>query len=176
MSTDVLFVSSTGNTAAVAGEIFKALPSPSKDIHELGRSVCDNDSDCYFIGFWVNRGSANIEVLDFLSGLHGKKIALFGTCGMGNTEAYYRKIEHRILAFLPDDNQFYGSFFCQGKMPIRVRQKYELLLDSDHRDMAQQGILNFDQALFHPSQKDYENAASFARITYEKMLKEATIS
>ena len=35
MNTQVLYVSGTGNTAAVAKEIFQALPSSSKDIQEL---------------------------------------------------------------------------------------------------------------------------------------------
>lgn len=38
--------------------------------------------DIYFIGFWTDRGSASVEVLDYLGSLQGKKIALFGTCGM----------------------------------------------------------------------------------------------
>lgn len=176
MNIKVLYVTGTGNTASVAKEIFQAIPSRCKDILELEYAIGDYSPDCFFIGFWANRGSANVEVLDFLSGLHRKKVAFFGTCGMGNSPEYYIELEHRVLAFLPEDNEFYGSFFCQGKMPIRVREKYEQMLDSGNPKLARQLIQNFDQALFHPSQEDFEKAAVFAKNTYEKMLKEASLS
>lgn len=176
MNTKVLYVSGTGNTAAVAKAIFQALPSASKDIQELEHAMGESSADCFFIGFWANCGSANVEVLDFLSELHGKKIALFGTCGMGNSPEYYAQIEHRVLAFLPEDNTFYGSFFCQGKMPIRVRDKYEQMLGGERQALVRQLIQNFDEALFHPSQEDFRKAAAFAKDTYEKMLKEAPLS
>lgn len=77
MNTEVIYVSGTGNTAAVAKEIFQALPSSPKDIQELDRARNPLSADCYFIGFWANRGTASVEVLDFLSELHGKKVAFF---------------------------------------------------------------------------------------------------
>lgn len=176
MNTKVIYVSATGNTASVAREIFKALPSSSKDIQELNYVMDRDNTDCYFIGFWVNRGSANMEVLNFLSELHGKKVAFFGTCGMGNSPEYYADIEQRVLAFLPEDNEYFGNFFCQGKMPIRVRRKYEQMQSSDRQDIAQRLIQNFDEALFHPSREDFEKASLFAKTTYKKMLKEAPLS
>lgn len=30
--------------------------------------------DIYFIGFWTDRGSASVEVLDYLGSLQGKKL------------------------------------------------------------------------------------------------------
>ena len=169
MNTQVLYVSGTGNTAAVAKEIFQALPSSSKDIQELDRAKNPLSADCYFIGFWANRGTASVEILDFLSELHGKKVALFGTCGMGNSPEYYAEVEKKVRAFLPDDNQYFGSFFCQGKMPIRVREKYESMLGGERDQLATRLIKNFDEALFHPSGEDFRNAASFARTAFKNM-------
>ena len=169
MNTQVLYVSGTGNTAALAKEIFQALPSSPKDIQELDRARNALSAECYFIGFWANRGTASVEVLDFLSELHGKKVALFGTCGMGNSPEYYAELENKVRAFLPDDNEYFGSFFCQGKMPIRVREKYERMLGTGHDQLAGQLIKNFDEALFHPSAEDFQKAASFARNISKKM-------
>ena len=99
MNTQVLYVSGTGNTAAVAKEIFQALPSSSNDIQELDHAKNPLSADCYFIGFWANRGTANVEILDFLSELHGKKVALFGTCGMGNSPEYMLLNHYQIHIF-----------------------------------------------------------------------------
>ena len=169
MNTEVIYVSGTGNTAAVAKEIFQALPSSPKDIQELDRARNPLSADCYFIGFWANRGTASVEVLDFLSELHGKKVAFFGTCGMGNSPEYYAELENKVRAFLPDDNEYFGSFFCHGKMPIRVREKYEAMLGTEHDQLASRLIKNFDEALFHPSAEDFRKAASFAKNISKKM-------
>lgn len=163
MNIQVLYVSKTGNTEKIAKEIYRALPSCSKDIKELESAMGSYLADLYFIGFWVNRGTANVEVLDFLSGLSGKKIAFFATCGMGNSPEYYRAIEQNVLAFLPDGNDYLGSFFCQGKMPMRVRQKYEQMMTDSNQSQMERMIQNFDNALLHPSRQDLENASAFAR-------------
>ena len=77
MNTEVIYVSGTGNTAALAKEIFQALPSSPKDIQELDRARNPLSADCYFIGFWANRGTASVEVLDFFIGAPRKKGSLF---------------------------------------------------------------------------------------------------
>lgn len=96
-------------------------------------------------------------------------MAFFGTCGMGNSPEYYAELENKVRAFLPDDNEYFGSFFCQGKMPIRVREKYEAMLGTEHDQLASRLIKNFDEALFHPSAEDFRKAASFAKNISKKM-------
>ena len=88
---------------------------------------------------------------------------------MGNSPEYYAEVEKKVRAFLPDDNQYFGSFFCQGKMPIRVREKYESMLGGERAQLATRLIKNFDEALFHPSSEDFRNAASFARTAFKNM-------
>ena len=155
MNTEVIYVSGTGNTAAVAKEIFQALPSSPKDIQELDRARNTLSADCYFIGFWANRGTASVEVLDFLSELHGKRW-LFSAPAAWEIPGILRGAGKQGPAFLPDDNEYFGSFFCQGKMPIRVREKYEAMLGTEHDQLASRLIKNFDEALFHPSAEDFE--------------------
>lgn len=169
MNTEVIYVSGTGNTAAVAKEIFQALPSSPKDIQELDRGQKPPLRRLLFHRLLGQSWHASVEVLDFLSELHGKKVAFFGTCGMGNSPEYYAELENKVRAFLPDDNEYFGSFFCQGKMPIRVREKYEAMLGTEHDQLASRLIKNFDEALFHPSAEDFRKAASFAKNISKKM-------
>ena len=117
-------MSRTGNTEKIAQAIFSAIPGKNKDIARFAGQTDYDMGDIYFIGFWTDRGSASVEVLDYLGSLQGKKIALFGTCGMGESIEYYRKIEERIKVFIEDGNQYMGCFLCQGKMPMQVREKY----------------------------------------------------
>lgn len=170
MKTQVLYVSGTGNTERIAETIYRAIPQGSKDIKKLDSCFERYSADTYFIGFWVNRGSASVEVLDFLSDLHSKNIALFATCGMGNNPEYYHKIETGVSAFIPDDNRYLGAFFCQGKMPMNVRRKYEQMENSENTRMVSQMLRNFDEALLHPDRKDFENVRVFVDNIYQNLV------
>lgn len=110
-----------------------------------------------------------MEVLDYLSELHGKHIALFATCGMGRDSSYFKKIENNVAVFIPDDNHYLGAYFCQGKMPMRVRQKYEQLMTPENTVRVRQKLREFDEAMLHPNQTDYDNAVHFTNSVFEQI-------
>ncbi len=169
MQYEVLFVSQTGNTEKLAAAIYEAIPDGEKEIQRLTKDTPLNLAETYFIGFWTNRGTCSFEVLDYISDLHGKNIALFGTCGMGNDPLYYERIEKQVSAFIPEDNLYLGAFLCQGKMPMYVRNKYQELLEHGNNDgLAKHMLRNFDEALLHPNEEDYKHAEKFVE---EVMLK-----
>jgi len=166
----VLFTSRTGNTEKVAVKIYEAIADSSKDIQKIEAFEGGDDAEIYFIGFWADHGSCSMEVMDCLDEIHGKKIALFGTCGMGSNKEYYAGIEASVSAFIPDDNEYLGMFLCQGKMPIQVRNKYEEMLKRDAGDeKAKFMIKNFNEAMLHPDKRDLENAAVFASKIVEEI-------
>lgn len=90
----------------------------------------------------------------------------------GNSPEYYKEIASSVRIWLEDDNHYLGSFICQGKMPLAVRQKYESLLntpkDCDCQQIRRQ-LQNFDEAMIHPTRTDLENAALFATECIEKV-------
>ena len=121
----VVYASETGNTERVAKEIYSAIHSEEKELLQIRNWNGQSDGDIYFIGFWVNHSSCSIEIMDLLLSLHGKTVALFGTCGMGDSPAYHKLLENQILAFLPSDNRYMGAYFCRGKMSPEIRQSYD---------------------------------------------------
>ena len=57
-----------------------------------------------------------------------------------------------------------STFFCTGKMPQAVRNRYEAQLKDDPENAKLKTMLQaFDLALTHPDQTDLEQAADFAR-------------
>ncbi|MBQ4417470.1 MAG: flavodoxin, partial [Butyrivibrio sp.] len=78
----VIYASETGNTRTVAQEIFSAIRSEDKEIVDIRSFNGRLDADVYFIGYWVNHLTCSIEIMDLLSSLHGKHVALFATCGL----------------------------------------------------------------------------------------------
>lgn len=159
----VVYSTNTENTKKIAFEIFKSLPGISKDMQNINE-YSQKAADTYFVGFWTNRGSCDMSVIDFLSELHGKRVALFGTCAMGNDAAYYKTIIQKVSVFIPDDNEYLGAFMCQGKMPMKVRERYEMYLrsETDEKQMKQM-LRDFDEALFHPNEEDFDQVKDFVK-------------
>ena len=88
---------------------------------------------------------------------HGKQIFLFGTAGFGGSEEYFNKILKAVQRSLDKSNTVFGSFMCQGKMPMSVRQRYEEMKQQPiHLPNLDAMIENFDQALSHPDEEDLE--------------------
>ena len=170
----VVYDTETGNTKKIATEIFSTLPGMSKDLINLNEREQLPEANVYFIGFCVHRGTCSIAVGNLLSGLSGKSVALFGTCGTGNHPEYYKKIAGSVRIWLEDDNNYLGSFICQGKMPLAIRQKYESMFkDSSGCDCEkiQRQLLNFDEAMIHPDRSDLAHAADFTRECINKIEK-----
>ena len=163
----VLYHSESGNTKKIAATIFSHLPGTSKDLIDITTDKTIPEARIYFVGFCVHQGSCSMKVSDFLNDLGGKQIALFGTCGMGDSIEYYSAIEHRAHAWIESDNEYLGAFICQGKMPQRVRQKYESMRTQANASQINLCLRNFDEALTHPDSLDLEHAKVFV----QKMLK-----
>lgn len=89
--------------------------------------------------------------------MNGKQIFLFGTAGFGGREEYFNKILKAVQRSLDKSNTVFGSFMCQGKMPMSVRQRYEDMKQQPiHLPNLDAMIENFDQALTHPDAEDLE--------------------
>ena len=57
----------------LAKSIFEAIPGTCKDIALLDGQTDYDMADLYFIGFWTDRGTASVDVLDYLGSLGRKK-------------------------------------------------------------------------------------------------------
>lgn len=170
MKYKVLFYSQTGNTEKIAKAIFEALPGEDKDIRRLEETQKGSNAEIYFIGFPVHMGTCNMEMMDFLGGLQNTKIALFATCGKGDTPEYYKQIENQTAVWIPDENEYLGMFLCQGKMPITIRHKYESMQGSGSDEQIQKMLRNFDKAFLRPDVNDIKAAKEFAKEISSKCL------
>ena len=161
----VLFSSQTGNTKILAQAIAQALPAAGCDYFGDYQGRVPS-SPVLFVGFWTDKGTADAATLELLKTVKNKKIFLFGTAGFGGSAAYFQKILLRVQENLDAGNQVIGTFMCQGKMPLSVRQRYEKMkeqveTDSELRERIPAPnldmlIANFDRALTHPDEQDLQ--------------------
>lgn len=69
----------------------------------------------------------------------------------------YRSI-YIAKKLIDESNEIIGHFYCQGKMPISIRNRYEKALQENPNDeRMKNNIENFDKALEHPNKEDLEN-------------------
>ena len=91
MKTIVLYSTRTGNTKKVAEAIAEALPAGTPCL-SVKEAPADIDSyDCVFLGFWVDRGTADKDSQDMLKQVTNKHVAIFATLG-ADPKSEHRKI------------------------------------------------------------------------------------
>lgn len=183
----IVFSSRTGNTAELAEAVREALPegtceyfgSVNGDGGFDGRGYagagCGRTSsaipasETLFVGFWTNQGVADQAAQKLLGQLRNRKIFLLGTAGFGGSEAYFQAILDKTKAFIDDSNTVIGTYMCQGKMPLSVRERYMKMKEQpDHMPNIDAMIENFDKALSHPDADDLVKLANLVSEAIER--------
>jgi len=170
MKYHVIYNSFTGNTEELAQHIQQVLGKEKCGVFgPAGKIVLSEGVVC--AGFWTDKGSCTSEMADFLAHLENRQVFLFGTAGFGAKQEYYDQILERVQENLPENNQIIGQFMCQGRMPDRVRTRYEAMLKENPGDTQLQAMIaNFDQALSHPSNTDLKKLTQILKNTVEPLL------
>ena len=155
MSYAIVFSSKTGNTELLADTLHSCLPQA--DVLYFRQPNLPPWKRTPFM--WVSGRirEKQMRVLRLFEAAAGKQVFLFGTAGFGGSEEYFNKILKTVQKDLHSSNTVIGSFMCQGKMPMLVRQRYENMKKQPlHLPNLDAMIENFDKALSHPDADDLE--------------------
>lgn len=145
MSYAIVCASRTGNTERLARAAREALGAGEVERVE--------DADVVLLGSWTDKGGIAEELKGRLGELAGKRVFVFGTCGFGGDEAYYRRVLANFVSALPEGADVVGTFMCLGQMPPAVRERYVTMAKKDPARFEPM-IENFDRALGHPDDAD----------------------
>lgn len=169
----VIYASETGNTKKLATEIYDTIDDGSKTITHIRAWNGKTDADIWFVGFFANRSSCSVEVMDLLTSLHNKQVVLFGTCGLDDSPEYFKRLERNALAFLSDDNTFHGSFFCPGRIHPEVKSRCEALCAAapDGDEVRSRLLGHFERNIDRPDENDILNLRDFAESVLDKLKK-----
>ena len=152
----IFYDSKTGNTKKLADVIYE-------ECHDLDVSIYDdyNDNvlsaDLLFIGSWTFKGEPSDKIKLLYQGLSNKKIFIFGTCSTGGREAYFKFILENTKKYINNSNEILNYYFCPGKLPMSIKEKYEEMLKEKPNDKRILSMLiNFNNVLDRPNEYDLE--------------------
>lgn len=161
MKIAIVYDSLTGNTKKIAEAIKDVCPQ-DKLIY-FGNPAKIENVDLIFIGTWVDKGTCSKKIQEFINTLTNTKIVFFATAGFGQSTEYFDNLAKRFDNLVSEDNQIIDHFFCQGKMPLTVKERYVKMIQEHPEDKKLQVSLdNFETALSHPDALDITNAKNFA--------------
>ena len=152
MEIAIVYDSVTGNTRNLA----EAIDNECKNA-KVYKKYDENilNADLVFVGSWTDNGSPSDKIKLVYRKLHNKKIFVFGTCGFGGDEKYYKLLFENTRKYINEDNEILGYYFCPGKLSNGIKEKYESLLNQkpgDKRIMKM--IENFNKVLDRPNEDD----------------------
>ena len=152
MKEAVVYSSLTGNTKMLAETIRE---TRGEVLYCGAPDSAALEAERLYVGFWTDKGTCDEAAGAFLEKLRDQEVFLVGTAGFGGDPAYFDKVLGRAREHLDSSVRVIGTFMCQGKMPIQVREKFLTLQSQGVPDMDRR-IANYDQALTHPDQADLE--------------------
>lgn len=162
MKIAIVYKSITGNTKLLAEAIKEE--TPKNQLVYFGEPKANIQADLYIIGSWTDKGMCATEIAEFMQNIKNAKVAYFGTAGFGGSEEYYEKLFERIKTNINDSNKILGKFFCQGKMPMQIRDRYvDLIKEHPDDKRLKVSVENFDKALTHPDKKDIQNVKKWIK-------------
>jgi flavodoxin len=165
----VIYSSLTGNTKKVAEAIVAALPEESTLVQVADKFSIKN-YDIVFLGFWIDRSSADTAMAKFMQQTHDKNVALFATLGAYPNTAYAEKCMENAVALLPKDNAVLGKFHCQGKIAEKLVEKFKTLPPENPHAMTPERLMRHQKAASHPDEADLEAVGQFATKVREEFI------
>ena len=164
MKSIVLYSSRTGNTKMVAEAIASALPkgTPCLDIQKLQEPL--DAYDCVFMGYWVDKGTADAASQKVLAQLHNPHVGLFATLGANPKGEHAMKCLENGAALLPPGQKPEACFICQGKVdPKLIEAMYQRFPPESLHGRNPASEARHKAASTHPDATDLRDAAAFAR-------------
>jgi len=159
MKAAIVYSSRTGNTLSLGRAIHQALPEIN--MYPIESVNSSWDYDFYYLGFWVDKGSADPLSLDFWRSLEGKIVAPFGTLGAYPDSSHAHECLRSIEALL-DKNHVLPGFLCQGAVSPKLIQWMKTLpLDHPHGPNEER-LKRWEDASRHPDERDRSAVVKWA--------------
>ncbi len=151
MKVQVVYSSLTGSTKKLAEGIFEELNCDNKTIHDLKEGEPILDGDIILLGYWVDKGTANKQMIDFMHTIKGKVVGVFCTL------AYYCDAGHGVkslqngIDLVKENNTILGSYVCNGALSEGIIERFRLAPEGTPHSATPEKELRWDVMKSHPT-------------------------
>jgi flavodoxin len=153
----IVYSSRTGNTGKVARAIHQGI-GVEADLCEVGEAPDPGGYPWIIIGFWVNRGTADDDILAYLARIEGKPVGFFATLGAYPDSKHAADVVERFSELVGERNMLIGSFICQGRVDPKLAEKFRSFPPDHPHAMTPERIKRHQDAASHPDEADLRNA------------------
>ncbi len=154
MKKAVIYSSKTGNTKMLAEAAAKTLGNC--DLLNIKDNPKVDEYDFVAVGWWVDKGTADKDTLEWLPNLKGKKVFYFITLGAYPDSDHAKGCVEKGKDLLAG-NEILGSFICQGKIDPALKE-WMSKLDKSHPHYPDEArIKRWNDADSHPDENDIDN-------------------
>ena len=115
MKVQVIYSSLTGCTERVAKAIWNGLDT-DKSIHNLSDGAPVLDGDIILLGYWVDKGGPNHEMMEFLKTIQNKAVGIFCTLGYYADSVHAQQSVQAGIDCVKENNAVIGSYVCNGAL------------------------------------------------------------
>lgn len=157
--------SKTGNTRKIAEAIHSAVPE--SELYNVEDAPALDNFDLVFMGFWVDKGTADKKARNFIEQTTNKTVAIFGTLGAYPDSKHAADSLDNVEKLLPDC-QVVDRYICQGAIdPKLIEWMSKLPAEHPHSpdDARRQ---RWKDAKNHPDENDCKAAAEWAKAVVQK--------
>ncbi|WP_110953848.1 flavodoxin family protein [Anaerosinus massiliensis] len=170
MNCIVLYSSRTGNTEKIAKEICSVLPNETPCLSVADAPENLDAYDCVFVGFWVDRGTADAQSKKLLERLHHPKVALFATLGADPDSEHATSSMQNAIALLPSNAMPIHTFICQGKVDPNLIEQMKKMFPTGHpHAVTSEREKLHERASVHPDDRDLQAARNFVVETLKRL-------
>ncbi|MCL1991865.1 MAG: flavodoxin family protein [Spirochaetes bacterium] len=166
----VTYSSKTGNTRKLAAAIYQRFSANGIEarIAPVEEAPQPQEGEVIFAGYWVDKGTADQKFLDYIAGLKGRKIGLFGTLGAYPDSEHARDCAEKLEALVRENNVCLGTFLCQGKIDPALSEMFKKFPPGHPHFMDAERIKRHEDAAKHPDAADLEAAAESCAAMLER--------
>lgn len=120
MKVQIIYSSLTGCTERVAKAIFDSVNAKQKSIHNLKDGAPTLDGDIILLGYWVDKGGPNDEMIAFMKTVKNKAVGIFCTLGYYADSTHAQHSVQTGLELLKENNAVIGSYVCNGALAPKM--------------------------------------------------------
>lgn len=157
----VIYSSRTGNTRKVAEAVAEALPEDVR-VCRVDDALDPADFELIFVGFWVDKGTADQDARNYMQKLSGQYVGLFATLGAYPDSDHAGQCIDRAMKLLPSCI-ILDTFICQGAIDPKLIEWMKMLPAEHSHSPSEAKRKLWREAERHPDDHDLEAARQWAR-------------